>query len=115
MHVPSWPQRRRRLETVSEWLLKPVVDFGARWCMILSALRGDLDRAHQARETSRRRPVHPVRQTVQHASAERIAAAGRIDDLVRLHAGNVDALTAAENFGALFAAGNDQRRYPLRD
>src|SRR5574343_1601915 len=76
--------------------------------VVLAATMGNLDRAHDLRQSSVRRPVQAIGDAVEQAGAIGIAAAGRIDDLVSLDAGDVVAL-AGIAFGAFATTGNDQR------
>src|SRR5574343_2085303 len=76
--------------------------------VVLAAAMGDLDRPHDRRQAAGRRPVQAIGDTVEQAGAIGIAAAGRVDDLVGLDAGDVVAL-AGIDFGAFATTGNDQR------
>src|SRR2546427_12312520 len=85
---------------VAESGVKTIGDFGLRRRMVLAALMCNLDRPHQAGEAARGRPIHIIGQTVQHAGAERIAAAGGVDYPLGAYARDIDALAAAVNFSA---------------
>src|SRR5574343_1237891 len=96
------PRRR------AEGLAVTLGDFLAARLMVLAATMGNLDRAHDRRQSSGRRPVQAIGDAVEQAGVICIAAAGRVNDLVGLDAGDVITL-AGVDFGAFATTGNDQR------
>src|SRR5215469_4673150 len=94
---------------VAECLLEPFVDLRSRGRIVLRTEMLDLERAHQARETPRGCPVEAVLDAVEQATAESVAAAGRVEHLSGLDRRNLLDLAAVVDLRAVLAARDDQR------
>ena len=83
--------------------------------MILATLTRYLDGTHQRSQSAYGHPVHAACQTKQHAGAECIATARRINDLIDAHDRDIEAAVCGEDFCALLSSRDYQRGDALRD
>lgn len=77
--------------------------------MVLRAALRDLERAHQRGELAGPAPVPAGADTVKQAGAIGVAATGRVENRIRLDAGNADAIAAGVNLRTVAAERDDQR------
>ena len=77
--------------------------------MILPALALDFDGAHQRGEATDCHPIHAARQAEQHARAEGVTTASRVNHLVGFDDRDVVACFCSEDFSTLLAACDDER------
>src|SRR6185503_4586858 len=98
----------RRAQWLTEGCAILFREFRRREPVILGALHGDLDRAHERCNAPGRLPIEPAQDAVDQAGAIRIAAAGGIQDLARRGAGNMVHLAIGVDHRPFGAAGDDQ-------
>ena len=97
----------RQIETKSR--LELAGDLAAGKDVILAAAAGDLDRADEAGQAARGRPIPALHHAVEQACAESVAAASRVDHCAGRDCRNFMADAAGVNLRAIGAQRDNQR------
>src|SRR5262245_3629350 len=105
----SFPRR------VAEGAAETRLDLLARRSVVLRPAVRDLDRTHHRAEFTRTRPVPAVRNSIEKPRAIRVAAARRVDHLLRRDRRHLVALPAGEHERSLGAERADERLHVARD
>src|SRR4029079_908865 len=102
-----------RAQRLTERFAIQIREFRQGKFVVLGALHGDLDRAHQRGDASGRLPVEAAQYTVDESGPIRVASPGGIEHLARRRAGNVVHLAVGVDHRVFRAARDDQRLHVL--